>query len=97
MDWLIALIAGLVGSAALALLVLSLDEIKSRARSWWGSGTIVVVDPASEAELARIAATKGSKRYRRFVFNKATDECKLVESNSIAPELEHRSRVELQI
>lgn len=97
MDWLFALIAGLAGAAVLAMVVLSLDEIKSRARSWWGTGTIIVVDPAMDEELQRIANSKGSKRYKRFVYNKSTGDRKLVESNSISPDLASRRRVEIQV
>lgn len=97
MDWLIALIAGLAGAAVLAMVILSLDEIKNLARTWWGTGTIIVVDPAADAELQRIADSKGSKRYKRFVYNKATGDRKLVESNTISPDLAYRSRVEVYV
>jgi hypothetical protein len=97
MDWIIALLAGLAGAAVLAVIVLSLDEIKDYARSWWGTGTIVIIDPATDAELERIAASKGSKTYKRFVYNKATGDRKLVESNSISPELAYRSRIEVYV
>lgn len=97
MNWIIPLIAALAGGVVLAIVVLSLQEIKNRARSWWGCCTIVIVDPATDAELQRIAESKGSKRHKRFVYNKTTGARKLVESNSIAPELAHRSRVEAYV
>jgi len=97
MDLIIIPLILLFTGLALVLENLSLDAIRNLARSWWGTGTIVILDPACEAELERIANKKCTKRYRRYVYNKSTGARKLVESDSIASDLAYQSRVETYV
>jgi len=97
-EILIGLLIGAFVGAVIVLAVITASAVIDCARDWWGSGTdVIVVDPSTSSELERIAAENGSKRHKRFVYNKSTGENKLVESDSISGELAYRSRVELYV
>lgn len=91
------IVAGLIG-AAIILTIITSSVVIECAKEWWGARTnIVVVDPSTSAELERIAARKGSRRHKRFIYNKSIGESKMVESNSISGEVSYRKRVELYV
>jgi hypothetical protein len=97
-ELLMLLFAGGAAAAVIAMIVLSASAVVDQARQWWGSRTsIVVIDPSATAELARIAANNGTKRHKRFVFNKQQNELRLVESDSISSEFINRPAVELYV
>ena len=92
------LFAGGAAAAIIAMVVLSANTVIEQARQWWGSRTSVfVLDPSVTAELAKIAANKGTKRHRRFVYHKQKNEIRLVESDSISNEFVNRPEVELYV
>ena len=96
-DWIIWAIIGLIG-AATALAIISIAAIYECVRNWWGSGiNVLVVDPSTSAELEKIAASKGTHRHIRFIYNKSTGQRKMVESDSISDELANNKKVKLYV
>ena len=78
------ILGGLIG-AAIALAVISISAVIECARELWGSRTNVVVgDPSISSELESVAAQKGTKRHKRFVYHKSTGRSELVESDLIS-------------
>jgi hypothetical protein len=58
---------------------------------------VLIIAPEASSELEKIAKQKGSKKHKRFVYNKSTKEALLVESNSISNELEDEDVVYVTI
>jgi hypothetical protein len=85
-------------AAVIHLVCLTAEAVIEQAREWWGSRTtVIVVDPSTSRELERIAAERGSRRHKRFVYNKSRSECRLVESDTISAEVAHRLEIELYV
>jgi hypothetical protein len=97
-ELLAMLIFGAGAAAVIYLACLTVDAIADQVREWWGSRkTVTVLDPSTSAELARIARENGSKRHKRFVYNRERNEARLVESDSISSDFANRSEVELYV
>jgi hypothetical protein len=97
-ELLMMLFLGGAAAAVICLAVLTVSAVVEQARAWWGARTrLVVIDPAASPELARIAAERGSRPHKRFVYNRDRSETRLVESESISGEIAYRSEVELYV
>ena len=81
----------LFGAAAIALAIITVAAIMECVFEYWDDidDEVLIVAPEASAELQKIAREKCSKPHKRFVYNKATKESLLVESNSISDELRY--------
>jgi hypothetical protein len=93
---LFALAAALIGIGTV-IATLSLDSIVDWARQRWTPGPILIIDPSISSELERAAANACTKRYRRLLLHRGTQERQFIESDSIARELEHNPIIELDL
>ena len=76
----------LIGFFFLAMLSVAaiVDVVQEHMSS---ADSIDIVDPQVSAELERIATQRGSKKHKRFAYDRVSKKAVLVESNRIADEL----------
>jgi len=93
------LLGFLFGAAAIALAVISVAAVMECVFDYWDEvdDEVLIVAPEASAELEKIAREKGSKTYKRFVYNKATKDAVFVESDSISSELEDEEVVTVAV
>jgi hypothetical protein len=96
-GWIIsAIVAAIAGSAiVIALSVMTIEAIISVAREQWGAGrNVLIIDPSLSAEMQDIATTRGSKKYKKIIYDKATKNTLVTESDTMADELRVRKQIE---
>jgi hypothetical protein len=93
------LLGFLFGAAAVALAIISIATVMEIISDYWDDldDEVLIIAPEASSELEKIAKQKGSKKQKRFVYNKSTKEALLVESNSISNELEDEDVVYVTI
>ena len=93
-----ALLGAAIG-AAIAVVIITVVAVMETVFEYWNDLDDEVVIVAAEAtpELERIAKQKGSKKHKRFVYNPATKESLLIESDSIEDELRDEDVVYVSI
>ncbi|HLO87120.1 MAG TPA: hypothetical protein VK203_19240 [Nostocaceae cyanobacterium] len=89
----------LLGAAAVFLAIISVAAIMECVFEYWDEieDDVLIVAPEASAELQKIAREKASKPYKRFVYNPATKDAVLVESNSISDELRYEDVVTVSV
>jgi hypothetical protein len=94
LDWLIALIV----VAVVALISLTLNAVIETATEYFiGSRNVVIVDPATSAELERVAAQRGTQRYKRFVYDRSTKQAIMVQSNQLGDDLKNADVIDVNL
>lgn len=88
----------LFGAAAVALAIITIVAISELISEYWNDlDEALIVAPEASKELEKIARQKGSKKHKRFAYNKDTKEAVLVESNRIDDELKDEDVVTVDI
>lgn len=93
------LLGFLFGAAAIALAIISVVAVMECISEYWDEieDEVLIVAPEASAELQKIAREKASKSHKRFVYNPATKDAVLIESNSISDEIRYEDVVTVSV